>query len=419
MSPRDLLDAESAPAVLERYLKDMSTLTPAQRLKFVEKARAKKAQPDSKVDALNQLEVGERDRKKRKSSDARISILVKTSGPSPTTVDQAANAEGEVKSPSMKKSRTLSWKTKKDKDVVEVDKELYEVEDPVVKASPAAEKTVAEGSQAGGASPWDPLFDLEVFLAKMVDMTGNSSRFNTTGSDELMRLALGYELKGLLLNYALASRQRAELGAAKEKKTLVEKNLTDLENDVKATKEKLENDVKSLKKKSEEEIAKLAKDHEEELAKANRDRESAVKTMNTIQGSLDAKDQRINTLIKDNEAALAELAVLRHEKAKWESEKESLEAVIGEQYEEGFQFALDMVKVLFPDIDQDLLGKADVMLTIEGDKLVPHAPAEMAKDSPAKESPTKELPAKESPADYGLASAPVCRRVIIHTLRVE
>jgi hypothetical protein len=81
-------------------VEDMSTLTPAQRLKFVEKARAKKAQPDSKVDALSQLEVGEGDRKKRKSSDARISIPVKTYGPSPTAVDQAANAEGEVKSPS-------------------------------------------------------------------------------------------------------------------------------------------------------------------------------------------------------------------------------------------------------------------------------------------------------------------------------
>jgi hypothetical protein len=81
-------------------VEDMSTFTPAQRLKFTEKARAKKAQPESKVDVLSQLKVGEGDRKKRKSSDARISIPVKTYGPSPTAVDQAANAEGEVKSPS-------------------------------------------------------------------------------------------------------------------------------------------------------------------------------------------------------------------------------------------------------------------------------------------------------------------------------
>jgi hypothetical protein len=59
---------------------------------------------------------------------------------------------------------------------------------------------------------------------------------------------------------------------------------------------------------------------------------------------------------------------------------------------------LEQVKVLFPGIDQDVLGKADAMLTIERDKLVPHAPAEMVQDSPAKELSTKEPPAQESPA---------------------
>jgi hypothetical protein len=38
------------------------------------------------------------------------------------------------------------------------------------------------------------------------------------------------------------------------------------------------------------------------------------------------------------------------------------------------------------------------MLTIEGDKLVPHAPAEIVQDSPDNELPTKESPAEESPA---------------------
>jgi hypothetical protein len=297
-------------------VEDISTLTPTQRLEFLEKARAKKAQPESKVEVLSQLEIGEGDRTKMKGSDARISIPVKTSGPNPTAVDQAVNAEGEVKSPSKKKSRTLSRKTKRDKDVVEVDKELYEVEDAVVEASPAVENTIAEASQAGGASPWDPLFNPEVFVARMVDMAGNSSRFNTTGTDEFLRMALGHELKGLLLNYALVSRQRAEIATAKEKEALVEKNLTNLENDVKAAKEKLESDMKSLKKQSEEEVARIVKAHDEELTKVRKDHEAAVQTLKVIQGDHDAKDQRINTLAMDNEAALTELDVLRQEKAK-------------------------------------------------------------------------------------------------------
>jgi hypothetical protein len=192
------------------------------------------------------------------------------------------------------------------------------------------------------------MFNPELFLEKMVNLAGNSLPFNTTSTDELLRMALGHELNGLLLNYTLAARQRAEVSTANEKEALVDKNLTILEEDVKAAKEKLEGDVKALKKQSEEEIS---------------------------------------TLAKDNETALTELATLKQEKAEWAYEKEGLEEAIGDQYGEGFKFALDQIKVLFPDIDRNLMGKADVMLKIEGDKLAPHAPVEttVVEDSPAKE----------------------------------
>ncbi|KAK2388732.1 hypothetical protein QL285_062380 [Trifolium repens] len=206
-----------------------------------------------------------------------------------------------------------------------------------------------------------------------------------------MRMALGYELKGLLLNYALASRLRAELAGAKEKEALVEKNLATLEDDVRAAKLRCEGDVKALKEKHEEEIARLTKEYEEKLAIAQRDRETALKTVT-------AKDERIKTLAKDNEAALAALASLREEKVKWESDKDTLEATIGEQFEEGFQLALDKVKVLFPEIDRDQLGKADAMLVVEGDKLVSSAAEHIVQDTPDVEASPKTSPDEESPA---------------------
>jgi hypothetical protein len=232
------------------------------------------------VEILNQLEIGEVEekKKKRKWNDARIGIPLKTSSPKP---------EGEVKSPKKKKTRTLSRKNRKDQEVVDVDKDLAEVDDQVAGASPVIEEIVAEAnqsgaSQSGGASPWDPLFDPEVFLSKMVDMAGNSVRFNTTGSDELARMALGYELKGLLLNHALASRQKAELSIAKDKEALVEKNLANLEKDVKAAKERCEGDLKTLRDKHAGEIADMIKKHEEELATARRDKETAIRTLNVV-----------------------------------------------------------------------------------------------------------------------------------------
>jgi hypothetical protein len=111
-------------------------------MKFLEKARAKKAQPDNKVDVLSQLEVGEGEKKKRKASDARISA------------GKAIEAgETQVKSPTKKKSRTLK-KTRKDAETSVLEKEVRETDDVVVEVSPAVEEDVtAVANQAGGSSP--------------------------------------------------------------------------------------------------------------------------------------------------------------------------------------------------------------------------------------------------------------------------
>jgi hypothetical protein len=347
------------------------------------------------------LDVGE-DKKKRKG-DSRISLQVKPSGSSPTAGEKVAVTEGEVKSPAKKRSKTLSRRSKRDdslaeahKDLVEVDTENLDSED-----APAAYKAKVETSRSGGSSPWDPLFYPEAFLSRCVDMAGSGARFDATGSEELMRMALGHELKGLLLNYALASRQRAELASAKERGEIVEKNLATLEDDVKAAKERCEGDLKSLKEKHAEEVASLKKKHEGELSDAKRDKESAIKTMNVVQASMNSKDERIKALTQENETALAELKVLREEKAKWGSEKENLEVLAGEQYDEGFSFALDQVKILFPDLDPATLSQADTMSAIESGKLIPYVPAQKAPESSAKESPenVEEPLARSSPAN--------------------
>ncbi|WJX77800.1 hypothetical protein P8452_61074 [Trifolium repens] len=399
MNPRELLDADRAPAVLNKYLKDMSSLTPAQRQQYLEKARRKKEQPEPKVDVLSQLDVGE-DKKKRKN-DSRICIQVKPSSSGPVAVEKVAKTEGEMKSPVKKKLMGLSRKGKKDQDMAEVDKDLIDVDQYVAEGSPAVEEAAVGASQSGKFSPWDPMFDPESFLSKMVDMAGNFARFNNTETDDLARMALGYELKGLLLNYSLASRQRAELSVAKDKEALVEKNLVTLERDIQAAKDRCEGDLKNLKEKHAEEMADLKKKYEGDLSDAKRDKESAIKTMNVVQASLNSKDERIKALTQENETALAELKVLKDEKTKWGSEKENLEILAGTQYDDGFSFALEQVKILFPDLDPAVLGQADAMSTIEGGKLIPFVPAQPVPESPAQESPAtvEDPPAHSSPAD--------------------
>jgi hypothetical protein len=85
----------------------------------------------------------------------------------------------------------------------------------------------------------------------MVQMTGNSARFNSTSTDELMKLSLGHELKGLLLNYALATRQKREVASASEKMVVFDQHLATIEKEYTATKDKLSNEMEAMKAKHE------------------------------------------------------------------------------------------------------------------------------------------------------------------------
>jgi hypothetical protein len=285
------------------------------------------------VDVLSQLDIveGDNKRKRKEKEQGHITMEVpgKESGPAAAADD---GGEMKVKSP-LKKKRSLNKKGKDDKEVVMSEATPLEVE--VVETNPPV------ATQAGGSSPWNPLFNPTLFLEKMVDMTGNSSRFNNTPTDELIRMSLGNELKGLLMNYALATRQKQELATANDKMALVDKNLASIEKQYAATKETILAEVELLKSQHLEVMSKLAKAHEEELAKAKKDQDAAVKTAKALQEDLTAKEERLATLAKDNEATLSELAFLRQEKVKWEFEKESLEENIGTQYDEGFSYAIE------------------------------------------------------------------------------
>ncbi|MCI41697.1 hypothetical protein A2U01_0062931, partial [Trifolium medium] len=79
-------------------------------------------------------------------------------------------------------------------------------------------------------------------------------------------------------------------------------------------------------------------------------------------------------LTQERDAAVATSGELAREKAALEEEVEGLKKSVAIQYDEGFQFSLDQVKVLFPDIDKERLGEANAMKSIKGDKLVDYVP---------------------------------------------
>jgi chromosome segregation ATPase len=117
----------------------------------------------------------------------------------------------------------------------------------------------------------------------------------------------------------------------------------------------------------------LKKAYEEKLAKASEDHAAELKRM---QEAISAKDQQITVLTKEKERAIYELDALKQEKSTWEAEIANLEESVGAQYDIGFNYALDQVKILFSDIDQERLGEADALIRIVDGKLVPFAPQE-------------------------------------------
>ncbi|MCI74542.1 hypothetical protein A2U01_0095806, partial [Trifolium medium] len=71
-----------------------------------------------------------------------------------------------------------------------------------------------------------------------------------------------------------------------------------------------------------------------------------------------------DALSKDN-AALEELV-------------EGLQVEVGARYDTGFQFAIEQLNVVFPDLDEAKLGELDALNKILDGKLVPFVPTDAA-----------------------------------------
>jgi hypothetical protein len=234
----------------------MRTISEEERMKFLLKSWAKKSQPaEDKVDPMTQLEVVDDDvpkaKKKRMVEQGRIYLQVppKESGSGGGVV----GVMGETIAQASPKKRRTS--TQKDKGIMSAigEKDVGHSETLPLNSASTAAPTSPPAADAGisTSSPWDPLFNPELFLMRMVQMTGNSARFNSTSTDELMKLSLGHELKGLLLNYALATRQKREVASASEKMVVFDQHLATIEKEYTATKDKLSNEMEAMKAKHE------------------------------------------------------------------------------------------------------------------------------------------------------------------------
>ncbi|MCI41355.1 hypothetical protein A2U01_0062588 [Trifolium medium] len=57
---------------------------------------------------------------------------------------------------------------------------------------------------------------------------------------------------------------------------------------------------------------------------------------------------------------------------------EGLQVEVGARYDYGFQFALEQLKIAFPDLDESKLGELGALSKIVDGKLVPFVPVDAA-----------------------------------------
>ncbi|MCI76264.1 hypothetical protein A2U01_0097533, partial [Trifolium medium] len=72
------------------------------------------------------------------------------------------------------------------------------------------------------------------------------------------------------------------------------------------------------------------------------------------------KDQLASTL-KEKEDAASQRDALSGEKTALEELVEGLQVEVGIIYDSGFQFALEQLKIFFPDLDESKLGELDAL----------------------------------------------------------
>ncbi|MCI49363.1 hypothetical protein A2U01_0070607, partial [Trifolium medium] len=85
------------------------------------------------------------------------------------------------------------------------------------------------------------------------------------------------------------------------------------------------------------------------------------------------KDQ-LASLLKEKNEAVSQRDSLSKDNAALDELVEGLQMEVGVRYDSGFQFAIEQLKIVFPDLDEAKLGELDALNKIVDGKLVPFAP---------------------------------------------
>ncbi|GAU28740.1 hypothetical protein TSUD_372480 [Trifolium subterraneum] len=306
----ELISREDKPQSFGEYMGSMSTISAQQRAALVMKARAQKAKAE-RVAA---------------SADAMSQLVVEESGVKST---KRKNSEG---------SGRIPVEIKKVKVTVAGEEEDEGDDEPLKPRRSKGRGLTTLGSGEGGSSASTKGKGASIPCCPIIP-----------------EAALDHHIQGVLLTYYLSNRQEHESIDFRNKMESADTSLSALEKEFAMAKSKFEEDLAAVKAEQEDKVttAVKAKDAEVVILKGK---------LVTVEGELAKEKAKAKT--QQEEASLNAEALT--------GRIEQLEVEGASQFDEGFKFALEQVKVAFPDVDVVKLGELDSVNQIVEGKIVPY-----------------------------------------------
>ncbi|GAU20583.1 hypothetical protein TSUD_33300 [Trifolium subterraneum] len=351
---KDLLRRETNVKRLTNFIRRMKTVFDEEWMSFLAKSKAKKLQPDD-IALPDNLLVPSGGRALRSHSTDVIQtedvqmgefvvdggVTVQAAGPPPIVAGIGSSVWGSTFDPAaFVESNLLGTGDSARFDSLTTS----ELRNLALSYEAAGPPPIVAGI---GSSVWGSTFDPAAFVESNLLGTGDSARFDSLTTSELRNLALSYEVKGTVLTH-----HSLPVGTKKFWRQTLRS----------PARNKL---LPMLRGRGAHgrEIAGLRKKHADEKA--------SLRTKTAIlEAEVTTLEVLRNNLIVSLTQSRKDISELEEDVDELEETNTALKQSMADKYVDGFWSSIEQVKILFPELDPDVLAQVDVLKRIKDGKLI-------------------------------------------------
>ncbi|GAU39169.1 hypothetical protein TSUD_147910 [Trifolium subterraneum] len=199
------------------------------------------------------------------------------------------------------------------------------------------------------ASLWTKDFDSFSVVNESFQKYARTSSLSDHDFEDLRQAAMDHHIQGAILSYYLSTHQEHDTIEAMNKMESAENGLSALEKEYAVVKGKFEQDLAAAKAGQEEAVKVTVKAKDDEVI--------------ALKGKVKALECELDVETQGKEEASQKVDTLT-------AKVDALEMDVASQYDDGFRFSQDQVKVAFPDVDAVKLGELDSVNQIVDGKIV-------------------------------------------------